>query len=234
MQIKKIILFVFAITLVFNLSGCGAQAIEPTSTTEPPVSSEPATSSESVSIGEVNHSKTTLSDLTENHLAIFNVAVTGYPERIKSGTITIEQGDAEQNEYISIMVMENELPENGESLFVEWKEETGYYDQFKDIKQPEVTEPAENEPSNNNQQSSSQQSGGSQSNQTSTPSAGTSSKPSGGTSTKPQPSTDQQQQQQQEQSSGGGNSIIAPELSEEEVSGRGGVAWDNGLWDDVD
>lgn len=233
MRIRKIILFVFAITLVFNLSGCGTQAVEPVSTTKSPISSEPATSSEpassseSVSIGEVNHSKTTLSDLTENHLAIFNVAITGYPERIKSGSITIEQGDAEQNEYIKIMVMENELPENGESLFGEWKETTGYYAQFEGIEKPAEEKPAE---SNSNSSSSSQQSGGSNSNQSSQPTGGTSSKPSGGTSTKPQPSTEQQQHQQV---TGGGNSIVAPGLSEEEVSGRGGVAWDNGLWDDV-
>lgn len=205
----KLVALIIAGTL--SLSGCGAQATEPVNTTKSPVSSEPATSSEpassseSVSIGEVNHSKTTLSDLTENHLAIFQVAITGYPERIKSGSITIEQGDAEQNGYIEVMVMENELPENGESLFAEWKESTGYYAQFEGIeKQPEVTEPAENEPSTSNSNNSSQQSGnsnqqsgGSQSNQSSQPSGSTSSKPSGGTSTKPQPSTEQQQQQQE-------------------------------------
>lgn len=182
-------------------------------------------------------SEYTLDTLTENHLAIFNVAITGYPERIKSGSITIEQGDAEQNEYISIMVMENELPENGESLFVEWKDSTGYYDQFKDIEKPAEEKPAESN-SNSNQQGSgeSSQQGGGNSNQNSSQSSGgsSSSKPSGGTSTKPQPAPEQQQQQQEQQNSGGRDSIVAPELSEEEVSGRGGVAWDNGLWDDVE
>lgn len=142
-------------------------------------------------------SEYTLDTLTENHLAIFQVAITGYPERIKSGDITIEQGDAEQNGYIEVMVMEGELPVNGESLFVEWKDSTGYYDQFKDIEKPVEEKPAESNSTSN------QQSGGN-SNQNSSQSSGGSSqtsKPSGGTSTKPQPAPEQQQQQQQATSS---------------------------------
>lgn len=186
-------------------------------------------------------SEYTLDTLTENHLAIFQVAITGYPERIKSGDITIEQGDAEQNGYIEVMVMEGELPENGESLFGEWKDSTGYYDQFKDIeKQPEVTEPVE-EPSNSNQQSSSQQGGNSnQSNQNSSqPSGGSSSsKPSGGNSSKPQPSTEQQQQQQQAASSDEEIGINKPSIEEQREieisaggSGDGTTELDWSLWE---
>lgn len=142
-------------------------------------------------------SEYTLDMLSEEQLGIFEMVVGEYPQQIKDGIFTVEQADEIQNDMLTSIIIEGGLPENGISLFGEWKASINYYDQFKDIQQSVV----DKENTVNNEQSTGTQSQPTESQQ---------SKPTGNTNTKPQPAPSQQQQQQESVSGPSENEIYKP------------------------
>jgi len=83
---------------------------------------------------EVNASKTVdLEGLTEdekfyieNTLEKEGISV----DDILAGTISLEEADRQQAEWIDTYILSGNLPSNGQEIFNEYKEKTGYYDQF--------------------------------------------------------------------------------------------------------
>lgn len=136
-------------------------------------------------------SEWTLDMLSESHLELFKLAIQDWPEQILAGNFTVQQADESQSDFLEALIIEGELPSNGQSLFVEWKHSTGYYEQFDSLgitddsntQQPDTTEQQSGSSSQSTEQQQPQ-----------------SSKPTGTPSNKPQPSTNQQQQQQQQAS----------------------------------
>lgn len=49
---------------------------------------------------------------------------------VLAGKISVEEADRLQNDWIQTYVLGGNLPSNGQEIFNEYKEKTGYYDQF--------------------------------------------------------------------------------------------------------
>lgn len=207
-ELKKSITVGLASLLAFSLSACSGENIESSTLEESSIvvssTGEYATSEavengsdggyevENPNINTDNVNMTyTLDMLTEEQLEIFKTTIEGAADLINQGLMTVEDMDVEQNYLIEAHIAGGVLPENGIELFVEWKETTGYYEQFT------------GQSGNSGEQSSSESSSeGSQGNQGGTEQNNTSEGNSGGTTTKPtkptnkpQPSEDQKSEQ---------------------------------------
>lgn len=146
-ELKKSITVGLASLLAFSLSACGGENVESSTLEESSIvvssTGEYATSEavengsdggyevEVPDLGTDNMNETyTLDMLTEEQLEIFKETIVGAADLINGGLMTVEDMDTEQNYLIEAYVAGGVLPENGIELFTEWKETTGYYDQF--------------------------------------------------------------------------------------------------------
>lgn len=144
---KKSITVGLASLLAFSLSACGGENVESSTLEESSIvvssTGEYATSEavengsdggyevEVPDLGTDNMNETyTLDMLTEEQLEIFKETIVGAADLINQGLMTVEDMDTEQNYLIEAYVAGGVLPENGIELFTEWKEVTGYYEQF--------------------------------------------------------------------------------------------------------
>lgn len=198
---KKILLTSVIGLLAVALSACGGESVESSTLEESSAieisveSSAPESSvvevSESESVVAVDANVTyTLDMLTDEQLNIFKTTIEGAADLINEGLMTVEQMDVEQNYLIEAHIAGGVLPENGIELFTEWKETTGYYEQF--------TQGGSQGGNSSGEQSGSQSgntSGGTeQNNNTEGNSGGTTTKPTKPTN-KPQPTEDQKSEQ---------------------------------------
>lgn len=146
-ELKKSITVGLASLLAFSLSACGGENVESSTLEESSIvvssTGEYATSEavengsdggyevEVPDLGTDNMNETyTLDMLTEEQLSIFKDTIVGAADLINGGLMTVEDMDVEQNYLIEAYVAGGVLPENGIELFTEWKEVTGYYEQF--------------------------------------------------------------------------------------------------------
>lgn len=146
-ELKKSITVGLASLLAFSLSACGGENVESSTLEESSIvvssTGEYATSEavengsdggyevEVPDLGTDNMNETyTLDMLTEEQLEIFKETIVGAADLINGGLMTVEDMDVEQNYLIEAYVAGGVLPENGIELFTEWKEVTGYYEQF--------------------------------------------------------------------------------------------------------
>lgn len=146
-ELKKSITVGLASLLAFSLSACSGENIESSTLEESSIvvssTGEYATSEavengsdggyevENPNINTDNVNMTyTLDMLTEEQLEIFKTTIEGAADLINQGLMTVEDMDVEQNFLIEAHIAGGVLPENGIELFTEWKEATGYYDQF--------------------------------------------------------------------------------------------------------
>lgn len=146
-ELKKSITVGLASLLAFSLSACSGENIESSTLEESSIvvssTGEYATSEavengsdggyevENPNINTDNVNMTyTLDMLTEEQLEIFKTTIEGAADLINQGLMTVEDMDVEQNFLIEAHIAGGVLPENGIELFTEWKETTGYYEQF--------------------------------------------------------------------------------------------------------
>ena len=174
----------------------------------PIVSSEP--------IEQMNNATLTLADLTNDHLLIFESISETNLDEAKQGAITLEELDAIHNDLIEVYIVEGQLPSNAHTLYDEWKDSIGYYNQFTGT----------NANTNANTNTNTNTNAGSGTNvDTSNPNTPSTEVPvvSGGnnantnTSTKPKPSVPQQQQQVE--NNGGGESLEEMNERADELAG---------------
>jgi len=83
---------------------------------------------------EVNMSKTVdIEGLTEDEKLYIEDVLTRdgiSVDDILAGTISVEEADIQQNDWIDTYIMSGDLPSNGREIFDAYKEKIGYYDQF--------------------------------------------------------------------------------------------------------
>ena len=213
-ELKKSITVGLASLLAFSLSACSGENIESSTLEESSIvvssTGEYATSEavengsdggyevENPNINTDNVNMTyTLDMLTEEQLEIFKTTIEGAADLINQGLMTVEDMDVEQNFLIEAHIAGGVLPENGIELFTEWKETTGYYEQFTGQGSSQGGN-GSGEQSSSGEQSGSQggnTSGGTeQNNNTEGNSGGTTTKPTKPTN-KPQPTEDQKTEQ---------------------------------------
>ena len=217
---KKIPYILTSLVLAVSLTACGGQGHTPVSSEADTssVSSEPAASAEPVGA----ETPVTLADLTEDQIRIFESISETNLDEAKQGAITLEELDSSHADLIEVYIVEGELPSNAHTLYDEWKDSIGYYNQFTGT--------------NANTNANTNTNAGSGTNvDTSNPNTPSTEVPvvSGGnnantnTSTKPKPSVPQQQQQVE--NNGGGmtqeekEALAAEQAGKVEVNQSGGV-----------
>ena len=217
---KKFTYILTSLVLAVSLTACGGQGDTPVSS-EPDtsaVSNEPAASADPVDA----ETPVTFADLTNDHLLIFESISETNLDEVKQGQLTIEELDAIHNDLIEVYIVEGQLPSNAHTLYDEWKDSIGYYNQFTGT--------------NANSNANTNTNAGSGTNvDTSNPNTPSTEVPvvSGGnnantnTSTKPKPSVPQQQQQVE--NNGGGmtqeeKEALAAEQAGTTVHGDGGTS----------
>ncbi len=100
--------------------------------------SESSSLSESQSASDEAMQKTmSLSELTEEQLSAFKIVSEREIDTVISGERTVEELDIYQVEVLTNDYRtEYKLPANYVDLFKEWKDSTGYYEQFKQSVEP--------------------------------------------------------------------------------------------------
>lgn len=81
----------------------------------------------------------TLGDMTETQLSYFKETSEKYLDNLLSGYNTLEGIEILQDEIITTMISTSALPYNGVELFKQWKQQSGFYEQFKDMEESEAT-----------------------------------------------------------------------------------------------
>lgn len=205
---KKAFLYcVYAASIFSALTGCAhtADELEPTPEATPIVVPAPAPEATPIVEPTPTPKEYTLSDLEDWQLSIFETTSLIYIDDVLSNKMTVGELDEKQADLIEAQLIDGILPSNAIQLFAEWKESTGFYDQFSGS---ETQQPAPEE----QQQQQQSQSGSQQ--QTSKPSGDSTTQsptPPQTQGNKPQPSD--QQQHQQVQSGEQGSTEIAPSES---------------------
>ncbi len=125
---KKIPYILTSLVLAVSLTACGGQGHTPVSSEADTssVSSEPAASAEPVGA----ETPVTLADLTEDQIRIFESISETNLDEAKQGAITLEELDSSHADLIEVYIVEGELPSNAHTLYDEWKDNIGYYNQF--------------------------------------------------------------------------------------------------------
>ena len=125
---KKIPYILTSLVLAVSLTACGGQGHTPVSSEADTssVSSEPAASADPVDA----ETPVTFADLTNDHLLIFESISETNLDEAKQGAITLEELDSSHADLIEVYIVEGELPSNAHTLYDEWKDSIGYYNQF--------------------------------------------------------------------------------------------------------
>lgn len=215
-ELKKSITVGLASLLAFSLSACGGENVESSTLEESSIvvssTGEYATSEavengsdggyevEVPDLGTDNMNETyTLDMLTEEQLDIFKDTIEGAADLINQGLMTVEDMDVEQNYLIEAYVAGGVLPENGIELFTEWKETTGYYEQFTgqsgNSGEQSSSESSQGSNSSSGTEQSSSQGGQSGNNTSNTGNSGNTGNAGGTPTNKPQPTEDQKTEQ---------------------------------------
>ncbi len=130
------------------LGGCGnkiTDPVEPIDTTEQietsetlentaneeqtPDQTEPIDTTEQIEVSKT-FGKIAYEELTEKHIQLFEQAGKISVDELKAGDITMDMMEMRQDDIIRGHIELNNLPTNGIELFKQWKEKTGYYNQF--------------------------------------------------------------------------------------------------------